>query len=93
MFESHFNLFRESDPAVQELKTFCWNQLLGLIGRLNRYDLPTVQRLQIYSDSWLHVTRRGGYLRPAQSPERLVERRATVSIRASPTPTRRTAAC
>ncbi|MFZ0009830.1 MAG: putative 2OG-Fe(II) oxygenase [Steroidobacteraceae bacterium] len=61
VFESHFNLFRESDPAVQELKAFCWNQLLGLIGRLNGYDLPTVQRLQIYSDSWVHVTRRGGY--------------------------------
>jgi hypothetical protein len=61
LFESHFNLFRESDAAVQELKVFCWDQLLALIGRLNGYDLPTLHRLQIYNDSWFHVTRRGGF--------------------------------
>jgi len=61
LFESHFNLFRESDPAIQELKVFCWDQLLALIGRLNGYDLPTLHRLQIYNDCWFHVTRRGGF--------------------------------
>jgi Putative 2OG-Fe(II) oxygenase len=61
LFESHFNLFRESDPAVQELKVFCWDQLLALIGRLNGYDLPTLHRLQIYNDCWFHVTLRGGF--------------------------------
>jgi uncharacterized protein (TIGR02466 family) len=60
-FESHFNLFRDADPAVQELKTFCWDQLLAVIGRLNGYDLPTLHRLQIYNDCWFHVTRRGGF--------------------------------
>ena len=61
VFESHFNLFRESDAAIQELKTFCWDQLLAVIGRLNRYDLPTLNRLQIFNDCWFHVTRRGGF--------------------------------
>jgi uncharacterized protein (TIGR02466 family) len=61
LFESHFNLFRTADPAVQELKLFCWDQLLALIGRLNGYDLPTLHRLQIYNDCWFHVTRRGGF--------------------------------
>jgi len=61
LFESHFNLFRENDPAVQELKAFCWDQLLALIGRLNGYDLPTLHRLQIFNDCWFHVTRRGGF--------------------------------
>ena len=61
LFESHFNLFRDGDAAVQELKTFCWDQLLAVIGRLNGYDLPTLHRLQIYNDSWFHVTRRGGF--------------------------------
>jgi uncharacterized protein (TIGR02466 family) len=61
VFESHFNLFRENDPAVQELKAFCWDQLLALIGRLNGYDLATLQRLQIYNDCWFHITRRGGF--------------------------------
>jgi hypothetical protein len=61
LFESHFNLFRNPDPAIQELKVFCWDQLLALIGRLNGYDLPTLHRLQIYNDCWFHVTRRGGF--------------------------------
>jgi len=61
LYESHFNLFRVQDPAVQELKAFCWNQLLSLIARLNSYDLPTVNRLQIFNDSWFHITRRGGF--------------------------------
>ncbi|GAC1302675.1 MAG: hypothetical protein NVSMB10_03890 [Steroidobacteraceae bacterium] len=61
LFESHFNLFRDPDPAVQELKTFCWDQLLAVIGRLNGYDLQTLNRLQIFNDCWFHVTRRGGF--------------------------------
>jgi uncharacterized protein (TIGR02466 family) len=61
LFESHFNLFRDPDAAVQELKTFCWDQLLAVIGRLNGYDLQTLHRLQIYNDCWFHVTRRGGF--------------------------------
>jgi uncharacterized protein (TIGR02466 family) len=60
-FESHFNLFREADPAVQELKRFCWDQLLALIGTLNGYDRATLQRLNIYNDCWFHITRRGGF--------------------------------
>jgi uncharacterized protein (TIGR02466 family) len=61
VFESHFDLFRDADPAIQELKTFCWDQLLTVIGTLNRYDLATLQRIQIYNNSWFHVTRRGGF--------------------------------
>jgi Putative 2OG-Fe(II) oxygenase len=61
LYESHFNLFRVQDPAVQELKAFCWNQLLWLVARLNNYDMPTVNRLQIFNDSWFHITRRGGF--------------------------------
>ena len=60
-FESHFNLFRDPNPAIQELKAFCWDQLLAVIGTLNRYDLNTLHRLQIYNDCWFHVTRRGGF--------------------------------
>jgi uncharacterized protein (TIGR02466 family) len=61
LFESHFNLFRSEEAAIQELKIFCWDQLLAVIGRLNGYDLPTLQRLQIFNDCWFHVTRRGGF--------------------------------
>jgi uncharacterized protein (TIGR02466 family) len=61
VFESDFNLFRIEEPALQELKAFCWNQLLSTIAALNGYDLPTVNRLNIFNDCWFHVTRRGGF--------------------------------
>ncbi len=61
VFESHFNLFRETDPAIQELKAFCWDQLLNVVGQLNGYDVPTIKRLEIYNDCWFHISRRGGY--------------------------------
>ncbi len=61
VFESDFSFFSDADPAVQELKVFCWEQLLAVVGRLNGYDVPTLKRLQIYNDCWFHVTRRGGF--------------------------------
>ena len=60
VYESHFDLFRVNDPAIQELKAFCWNQLLAFVAGLNGYDAATVNRLEIFNDSWFHVTRRGG---------------------------------
>lgn len=60
-FESHFDFFRLPDPAVQELKAFCWDQLVTLVGRLNGYDRPAIERLQIFNDCWFHVSRRGGF--------------------------------
>ena len=61
LYESHFNLFRDPQPDVQELKRFCWDQLLAVIGQLNNYSLDTLHRLQIYNDCWFHITRRGGF--------------------------------
>jgi uncharacterized protein (TIGR02466 family) len=61
LFESHFNLFRDPHPAIQQLKVFCWDQLLAVIGRLNGYDLAALHRLQIFNDCWFHVMRRGGF--------------------------------
>ena len=61
VFESEFQLFRAAEPAVQRLKEFCWSSLLSVIAELNKYDEQTMRRLLIYSDSWFHVTRRGGF--------------------------------
>ena len=44
-FESHFDLFRDPNAAIQALKVFCWDQLLALIGRLNGYDLADLAPL------------------------------------------------
>lgn len=60
-FESRFNLFGDTDPAIQELKTYCWNQLVALVGHLNGYDQQALLRLRISNESWFHVTRRGGF--------------------------------
>ncbi len=61
VFESRFDLFRDANPAVQELKRFCWEHLLAVVGRLNGYDRDTLRRLELYNESWFHVTRNGGY--------------------------------
>jgi uncharacterized protein (TIGR02466 family) len=61
VFESEFQLFRATDGPIQQLKQFCWSSLLGLIAELNKYDEAVMRRLLIHSDSWFHVTRRGGF--------------------------------
>ena len=46
---------------MQQLKQFCWSSLLGMVAELNKHDEATMRRLLIYSDSWFHITRRGGF--------------------------------
>jgi uncharacterized protein (TIGR02466 family) len=61
LFESRFDLFRWTETPVQQLKEFCWHEMLGALCELNRYDAAMRSRLLIYNDAWFHVTRRGGY--------------------------------
>jgi uncharacterized protein (TIGR02466 family) len=61
VFESNFQLFRSKESCIQQLKNFCWSNLLGVISELTKYDEPTMRRLQIFNDCWFHVTRRGGF--------------------------------
>jgi uncharacterized protein (TIGR02466 family) len=61
VFESRFDLFRWEDRPVQQLKEFCWNEMLGALCELNRYDAAMRARLLIHNDAWFHVTKRGGY--------------------------------
>jgi uncharacterized protein (TIGR02466 family) len=61
VFESEFQLFKWPDRCVQQLKEFCWHQLMQMIGQLNGYDVAMLGRMLINSDSWFHVTRRGGF--------------------------------
>ncbi len=44
VFESEFQLFRWPERCVQQLKEFCWHQMMGMIGELNGYDAPTLGR-------------------------------------------------
>lgn len=61
VFESEFQVFRWREPCIQQLKEFCWHHLMHMIGQLNGYDVATLGRMLISSDSWFHVTRRGGF--------------------------------
>jgi len=61
VFESEFQLFRWPESCVQKLKQFCWRNLLTLIGELNCYEESMLHQILVYSDSWFHVTRRGGF--------------------------------
>jgi len=61
VFESEFQVFKWPEPCVRQLKEFCWQHLMHFIGQLNAYDNATLSRMMIYSDSWFHITRRGGF--------------------------------
>lgn len=61
VFESDFNLFSWPDACVQQLRQFCWTVLGRTIQELNGYSVEEMQRLQIFSHTWYHVTRHGGF--------------------------------
>lgn len=61
VFESSFDLFNWSDPAIERLKKFCWINVMELIRNINNYSNATMTRIQMSADAWFHITRRGGY--------------------------------
>lgn len=60
VFESEFTLFSWPDPPVQALREFCWTALSRAIAQLNGYGPEHMNRLQIFSHTWFHITRNGG---------------------------------
>jgi uncharacterized protein (TIGR02466 family) len=61
MFESAFEVFAWPEACVQKLREFCWAALSRAIAQLNGYTAEDMARLRIYSHTWFHVTRRGGF--------------------------------
>lgn len=61
VFESDFNLFSWPEACVQQLRQFCWATLGRTIQQINGYEAEEMQRLQIFSHTWFHVTRFGGF--------------------------------
>lgn len=61
VFESDFNLFSWPESCVQRLRQFCWATLGRTLQDLNSYSAEEMQRLQIFSHTWFHVTRHGGF--------------------------------
>lgn len=62
VFESDFNLFAWPDACVQQLRQFCWGALGRTIQKLNDYRPEEMERLQIFSHTWFHVTRHAGFV-------------------------------
>lgn len=60
VFESEFTLFSWPDPPVQALREFCWAALSRAIAQLNSFGPEHMNRLQIFSHTWFHITRNGG---------------------------------
>jgi uncharacterized protein (TIGR02466 family) len=46
---------------VQQLNEYCWAVLSQTIAQLNGYNAQEVARIEIFSHTWFHITRRGGY--------------------------------
>lgn len=61
VFESDFTLFSWPEACIQELRTYVWTVLGQAIQALNGYTPEQMQRLQIFSHTWYHVTRHGGF--------------------------------
>lgn len=61
VFESDFNLFSWPEPCVQALRAFCWATLGRTLADLNGYTPDEMQKLQIFSHTWFHITRQGGF--------------------------------
>ncbi len=62
IFESDFQLFGWPEPEVQALRDFCFDTLARVIAQLNGYDAAQMNRLRVFSHTWFHITRYGGYI-------------------------------
>lgn len=62
VFESEFELFSWPEPCVQALKQFCWGALGEAVAQANGYDARAMGSIRIFSHTWFHVTRKGGYV-------------------------------
>lgn len=61
VYESEFTLFSWPDRCIQELRQFVWSCLGSMIQETNGYSAEEMQRIQIFSHTWYHVTRHGGF--------------------------------
>lgn len=68
VFESHFELFSWPEPCVQALRQFCWTALGEMLAGANGYDAREMSAIRIYSHTWYHITRKGGFVIPHTHP-------------------------
>ncbi len=61
LFESNFDLFAWPDAPIAALRDFCLARVAQTVAELNQYDAVQMARLNIVTDAWFHITRRGGF--------------------------------
>lgn len=62
LFESKFEFFARPEPAVQQLRAFCWSALGQFMRELAGDSIDiSISELKISTQTWFHVTRSGGY--------------------------------
>ena len=61
LFESRFDLFQWPEPAIAQLREFCMGRLQALVMQLNAHPPARMQRLNVRTESWFHITRRHGW--------------------------------
>jgi uncharacterized protein (TIGR02466 family) len=62
IFESSFDLFKDPDPAIQELKMFFLHAIVVAVAKTNGYSMDKCSQLRARTDAWYHVTHFGGYI-------------------------------
>ena len=62
LFESGFDLLERDVPAIKSLRAFCEQAVLEIVTLVNGHLWPEELRVRVnIDDSWVHVTRDGGY--------------------------------
>jgi hypothetical protein len=65
LYESPFNFFSFADPAIAELRHFCCRAVAEMVFQLNRQingERFSLGRINVDPfESWIHITRDGGY--------------------------------
>lgn len=68
VFESRFDMFGWPDHEIGLLKNQIYAHLMQYLRDVNGFDEATLKQVQFRSESWYHVTRKGGYFQAHNHP-------------------------
>lgn len=61
LFDSHFDLFKIDEPAVQQLKKLMLNVLRDWLGVCTELSVEEISSIEFNHHSWFHISREGAY--------------------------------
>ena len=62
IYDSEMNFFDLKNDEVQYLKKSIYDVLIKVVSNLNGYEKNVLEKFNIVSDSWFHITENGGYI-------------------------------